>query len=395
VHRIKTYFYLLKDRINGAGEVPVCCRISMQSDRAVLTTGLKVEEIKWNQLKQTIEDTSVLSNQKNRKLEQFQAHIYMHHSKLMDKGKYFTIKDVKKSITYNGDNKSLISMIEDHNNSMERQIGVRYSSGTLKNYKTLIKHVTNFLKKEYHLEFPLIRIDSAFVYRFEAYMLEETRCNNNGALKVLQRLQKVTTMAKQRGYIDANPFSDYRFKFEKTNRDYLTMAELKRLSDLKLNDNTLIWIRKMFFFSCFTGLSYSDVTTLKPNAIIEEDNGTVWVKTYRTKTGGRSNIPLLETAHKYIEDPYNEEYLFRPLSLQAANRGLKKLAVMAEINKKLSTHIARHTFATTITLCNDVPLETVSKMLGHSRVRTTQIYAKVIDKKVENDMSKLNIKLNF
>ena len=89
MHRIKTYFYILRDRANANGEVPICCRISMQSDRAVLTTGLKVEEIKWNQLKQTIEDTSVLSNQKNRKLEQFQAHIYMHHSKLMDKGIYF------------------------------------------------------------------------------------------------------------------------------------------------------------------------------------------------------------------------------------------------------------------------------------------------------------------
>ena len=148
-------------------------------------------------------------------------------------------------------------------------------------------------------------------------------------------------------------------------------------------------------FSCFTGLSYSDVIRLKPQDIVTEENGTIWVKTFRMKTGSRSNIPLLEPALQYFETPFFFFLLFRPLTLQAANRGLKQLAIKAEINKKISTHIARHTFATTITLSNDVPLETISKMLGHSRVRTTQIYARVLDKKVENDMSKLFGKFNF
>jgi integrase len=148
-------------------------------------------------------------------------------------------------------------------------------------------------------------------------------------------------------------------------------------------------------FSCFTGLSYSDVIRLKPQDIVTEDNGTIWVKTFRMKTGSRSNIPLLESALQYIDAPFSDELLFRPLALQTANKGLKKLTIKAEINKKISTHSARHTFATTITLSNDVPLETVSKMLGHSRVRTTQIYARVLDKKVENDMSKLSGKFNF
>jgi len=278
---------------------------------------------------------------------------------------------------------------------MEKQIGIRYSAGTLKNYRTLIKHITKFLEQEFSVNFPLIRVDTPFVYRFEAYLLEETKCNNNGALKVLQRLQKVTTMARQRGHIDENPFRDYKFKFEKTEREYLSIAELKRLKELKINDSTLHWIRKMFMFSCFTGLSYSDVIRLKPQDIVTEDNGTIWVKTFRMKTGSRSNIPLLESALQYIDAPFSDELLFRPLALQTANKGLKQLTIKAEINKKISTHSARHTFATTITLSNDVPLETVSKMLGHSRVRTTQIYARVLDKKVENDMSKLSGKFNF
>lgn len=224
MHRIKTYFYILKDRANANGEVPICCRISMKSARSVLSTGLKVHPNKWNQIKQKIDDESVFGNQKNRKLEQFQAHIYMYHSKLMDKGKFFTIKDVKQCIVNTENQKSLVSMIEDHNKSMEKQIGVRYIAWTLKNYRTLIKHVTKFLEQEFHLNYPLIRVDSPFVYRFEAYMLEETKCNNNGALKVLQRLQKVTSMARQRGYIDENPFRDYKFRFEKTQREFLSIA---------------------------------------------------------------------------------------------------------------------------------------------------------------------------
>ena len=395
MHRIKTYFYILKDRANAIGEVPICCRISMKSARSVLSTGLKVHPKQWNQVRQQIEDLSVFGNQKNRKLEQFQAHIYMYHSKLMDKGKFFSIKDVKLCIVNDENHKSLVSMIEDHNNSMEKQIGIRYSAGTLKNYRTLIKHITKFLEQEFSINFPLIRVDSPFVYRFEAYLLEQTKCNNNGALKVLQRLQKVTTMARQRGHIDENPFRDYKFRFEKTEREFLSITELKRLKELQINDSTLHWIRKMFMFSCFTGLSYSDVIRLQPQDIVTEDNGTIWVKTFRMKTGSRSNIPLLEPALQYIDVPFSEELLFRPLALQTANKGLKQLTIKAKINKKISTHSARHTFATTITLSNDVPLETVSKMLGHSRVRTTQIYARVLDKKVENDMSKLSGKFNF
>ena len=180
MHRIKTYFYILKDRANAIGEVPICCRISMKSARSVLSTGLKVHPKQWNQVRQQIEDLSVFGNQKNRKLEQFQAHIYMYHSN----------KDVKLSIVNDENHKSLVSMIDDHNKSMEKQIGIRYSEVTLKNYRTLIRHITTFLEQEFTLNFPLIRVDSSFVYRFEAFLLEETKCNNNGALKVLQRLKK-------------------------------------------------------------------------------------------------------------------------------------------------------------------------------------------------------------
>ena len=283
-------------------------------------------------------------------------------------------------------------MIEDHNNSMQRQIGIRYSKGTLKNYKTLINHVRAFLIKEYHLDIALKSVDTPFIYRFEAYLLEETMCHQNGAMKVLQRLQKVLNMGLQRGYIEKSPFSIYKFKFQKIQRGYLSATELKRIMDIKLDNKTLQCVQNMFVFSCFTGLCYIDTHLLKPEQIVEE-NGTLWVKTNREKTGNISNIPILQPAKKYIKKMYSKERVFRPICNQTVNTGLKKIAKKTSINKHITFHMARHTFGTTITLSNDVPIESVSKMMGHSKIITTQIYARVLDKKVELDMEKLSKKL--
>ena len=218
-------------------------------------------------------------------------------------------------------------------------------------------------------------------------------CHQNGAMKVLQRLQKVLNMGLQRGYIEKSPFSIYKFKFQKIQREYLSATELKRIMDIKLDNKTLQCIQNMFVFSCFTGLCYIDIHLLKPEQIVEEENGILWVKTNREKTGNISNIPILEPAKKYIKTMYSKERVFRPICNQTVNTGLKKIAKKTAIDKPITFHIARHTFGTTITLSNDVPIESVSKMMGHSKIITTQIYARVLDKKVELDMEKLSKKL--
>jgi len=395
MYKFKTYFYAIYKRLDLNNSVPIYCRLSCNNSITTFSTGIRVPKNHWNQFRQRLNVYSELDQQINRQLDQFKAHIHHYHYSFLEKGKHFTSKDIKKCIINHENPRTLIGTIKSHNSSMKKQIGVKYSKGTLKNYKTLLGHVKRFLAKEYNSDLALNGVEPSFVYRFESYLLEKTNCQQNGAMKVLQNLKKIITRSLQKGYIDDHPFKEYKFQFKKTQREFLTIAELKRFSEISLEDKTLCWIRKMFLFSCFTGLSYSDVVSLHQKDIVKEDNGTIWIKTYREKTGGRSNIPLLPPALKCIEKPFSKALLFRPLTLQAVNRGLKQIAKKAEINKKLSTHIARHTFATTITLSNDVPIETISKMLGHSRIQTTQIYARVLDKKVEHDMSKLNAKFNF
>ena len=393
MYRVTIYFYILKRRKDVNGACPIYCRISFKKERASFSTGLKTKLKKWNKQKQLINETSELDSAINNKIEQIKSHIYFHHSHLLDKGDDFTAKQVKEAFINNGDKKTLIAMIEDHNNSMQRQIGICYSKGTLKNYKTLINHIRAFLIKEYHLDIALKSVDTPFIYRFEAYLLEETMCHQNGAMKVLQRLQKVLNMGLQRGYIEKSPFSIYKFKFQKIQRGYLSTMELKRIMDIKLDNKTLQCVQNMFVFSCFTGLCYIDIHLLKPEQIVEEENGILWVKTNREKTGNISNIPILEPAKKYIKTMYSKERVFRPICNQTVNTGLKKIAKKVAINKPITFHMARHTFGTTITLSNDVPIESVSKMMGHSKIITTQIYARVLDKKVELDMEKLSKKL--
>jgi len=390
--RAKVYFYIIKKRINRNGDCPIYCRITFQNERASFSTSLKVKKGKWNRQRQQVNETSELDSAINKKLEQIKSHIYFHHSHLLDQGNVFSVEHIKAAFINKGDVKTLISLIEDHNNSMQRQIGITFSKGTLKNYKTLFKHLSRFLTKQYNKHLSLKSVDSAFIYRFKDYLLEETKCHQNGAMKVLQNLQKIFNMGIQRGYIEKSPFDRFKFRFQKTYRGHLTDTELNRFAELRLENSTLKCIQSMFLFSCYTGLSYIDSYNLHPKQILEE-NGTLWVKTNREKTGNISNIPILQAAKKYILTNYNEDRVFKPLTNQCVNKGLKEIATRADIEKHITFHLARHTFGTTITLSNDVPIESVSKMMGHSKIRTTQIYAKVLDKKVESDMDKLNKKL--
>ncbi|MBC8295583.1 MAG: integrase catalytic domain-containing protein [Pelagibacterales bacterium] len=189
-------------------------------------------------------------------------------------------------------------------------------------------------------------------------------------------------------YILHNPFNGFRIHFERTNRVYLLQDELQRLHEVKLN-NSLCKMRNVFLFACYTGLSYTDISKLSKKNLKKGNDDLMWIYIKRNKTNIPSNIPLLPPAVlliKKFEKLYNGKTLFPIISNQKINKGLKRISALCGFNKKLTFHSARHTFATTVTLTNGVPIETVSKMLGHNNIKTTQIYARVIDSKVSQDM---------
>ena len=279
---------------------------------------------------------------------------------------------------------------------MKNQIPESYSEGTLKNYRTLKKHLSHFIKKSFKQDdIDIQKVDNPFIYKLERHLLFNTLCNQNGAMKVLQRFKKITTLSKRKGVIDHNPFEGYVFSFKRKEIEFLSQDEINFFSNLELSIESEKKTKELFLFALYTGLSYADIIALKWHQIHSDEKGSKYIFNKRKKTGETFIVPLLKPALEILDSKIEkkEGLVFSSISNACVNRKLKKLAKKAKIFKNITFHIARHSFATTITLNNDVPLITVSKMLGHSSVRTTQIYAKVLQKKVSSDMEILNKKL--
>lgn len=278
---------------------------------------------------------------------------------------------------------------------------------TMKHYKTTQKYLKQFLSKKHKTDnLYLHELNYAFIVDFEYYlksyqpMDHQRKISNNTAMKHLQRLRKMVTMAFHLEWIDKDPFVRFKSSFEKKEREFLTKEELKRLEEFESSIERLNIVRDLFVFSCYTGISFIDMNKLSKANIVKGIDGNDWIVTKRQKTKMPIKIPLLLKAKELI-DKYSKcprvmasNSLLPRFSNQKINSYLKEIADLCWIKKNLTFHMARHTFATTITLSNGVPIETVSKLLGHTKIATTQIYAKVIEKKVSEDMISLKQKLS-
>jgi site-specific recombinase XerD len=284
---------------------------------------------------------------------------------------------------------SIINVFKQHNENMKSLINIEFSKGSYKNYITTIKHLKNYIKKLYNAnDISLTQINYNFIYNFSKFILLNTKCTHNGMMKHIQRFKKITNFCIKNNYITKDPFVGFKISYKKTNRVYINKEELYILKNIKLN-SSLNKVRDIFLFACYTGLSYIDLYNLNIKNIQKGNDGLEWIYIKRHKTDIPSNVPILPYA-LYILNIYktqnNINGIFPMISNQKTNKSLKQISHLCNFNKKLTFHSARHTFATTITLTNGVPIETVSKMLGHNNIKTTQIYAKVIDSKISADM---------
>jgi site-specific recombinase XerD len=298
--------------------------------------------------------------------------------------------------------KTLKELVEYHNVHMDENL----KWGTLKNYFTTSRYINVFLKKKFRRDdIYLYELNYKFLADFE-YFLRKNKptdhqrpMGNNAVMKHIERLRKMVNMAVRMEWLDKNPFAAYKLHFEKVERDFLTQEELSAIEKKDYQIERLQQVKDMFVFSCYTGLAYIDAIKLNPNNIRKGIDGMNWIYTKREKTSTPVRIPILQQAQQiidqYKEHPksINKGTIFPIISNQKLNSYLKEIANLCGITKNLTFHIARHTFATTVTLTNGVPIETVSKMLGHADLKTTQIYAKVVEKKISNDMINLQNKL--
>ncbi|MCQ6958613.1 site-specific integrase [Mucilaginibacter aquariorum] len=396
------HFLIRQDKLKE-GKAPVYARITVNTDRILIGLKQWIDPKSWDIRKGAGKGAKDEVKSLNNYLSEVRTEFGECYRELQLKKKVITAADVK--ITFlrvEEVEHTLQSLFKFHNEREKHKL----NENTLSHYLTTQRYLSEFINARYHKkDLSLKDVNFKFLSDFENFLRDyqpkknKKPIGNTGAMTHLIRLKKMLNLAISLDWIGKNPFFGYRIKIRHEARQYLNKTELSALEAKTFALPRLDYVRDLFVFCCYTGLAYIDAINLtRSNIVVGIDNG-LWIKTKRNKTLIPVNTPLLPKAvailKKYETDyrAINNGTLFPLLSNQKMNSYLKEIADLCVIDKNLTSHIARHTFATTVTLSNNVPIETVSKMLGHTKIGTTQIYAKVIEQKVSDDMAVLRNKL--
>lgn len=375
-------------------------RITVNGKRADMSAGRECDTAKWNSRAGRANGTKEEIKSLNNYLDSLQTKVRNAHQVLIDSNQTITTESLQNQFLGRTEkSRYLLQLFNEHNAKVKALIGNGFEANTLKGYNTSIKHLTGFLKKEYgKSDIEISLLNHAFITGFEFYLKTDCKCSGASAAKYIKHLKKIVNHCIANSWLKQNPFINFKSTAKAKERTYLTQQELDAIANKKLSIERLAQVRDIFVFCCYTGLSYADVKKLKRTEISIGVDGEQWIFTSRQKTDTSSRIPLLpiaiEVLNRHKDDPQcdNKGLLLPVLSNQKMNAYLKEIADLCGIIKHLTFHLARHTFATTVTLSNGVPIETVSKMLGHTILKTTQHYAKILDVKVGKDMAALKQK---
>lgn len=401
MQKVKTFSVLFFTRKAKSDSLSyaIYARITVSGTRTELSLKRYCPVNSWVSSKGRAKGTSENIRVLNAYLDQVYGKLLDCHKQLLDEGKILSAKAIKDRYTGDdNDNRTLKDLISYHNTTMLRVL----RAGTSKNYYTTEKYLNTFLLKKLKVnDIYLKQLNYRFICDFEQFLRmaknkkNELALSNNGVMKHLERLKKMVNLSVKLEWIPKNPFHQFQLKFDKFDREYLTERELAKIENIEYSSERLQRIKDCFLFSCYTGLSYIDVRELTIHQLAKGIDNRYWIFTSREKTGQSVKIPILPKAmtiiEKYegIDQNVNRNRLLPLYSNQKANKYLKEIAKDCEIHKNISFHVARHTFATTVMLSNGVPIETVSKLLGHSKLSTTQVYARVIESKISEDIGNL------
>ncbi|PJJ09095.1 site-specific recombinase XerD [Flavobacterium sp. 1] len=397
-------FYLKTQKTSTQGKAPICARVTVNGKRTEISVKRSINANEWDEKKGMTKGSRKETVELNMFLNQFKAKIINTYQQMVLSDAAIDGPAIRDKVL-GADHlvPTLISLIEYHN----EQQASKLAKGTMKNYYTTQRYIEKFLREKYYRnDIILSQLTYKFILDFEHYLFNyvpkdhQKQLNNNGVMKHIERLRKMINMAVKLDWLPKDPFASFKKHFDKVERECLTNRELADLEKKHFSIERLKHVRNMFLFSCYTGLAYIDLTELSPHNIITGLDGGLWISTSRAKTDTGVRVPLLpqatELVEKYRDDPraQNMGTVFPVISNQRMNGYLKEIADLCGITKTLTFHIARHTFATTVTLSNGVPIESVSKMLGHTSIRTTQIYAKVLEQKLSEDMRNLEQRIS-
>jgi site-specific recombinase XerD len=399
---VSILFYLKRAKVNPKGLVPIFQRITVNGKRIDKSTGKYIDPLKWSVEGAKMKGTSEEARTINSHLDFLKSKVLEAEKDLERFGEEVIADKIKNKLNgIDERERMLIPIFHDHNDKMEALVDQEFAAGTLERYKTSLSHTKDFIQWKYKLsDINILKIDHAFVTEYDFYLRSVRKCSNNTTVKYIKNFMKIIRICLANGWIDKNPFINYKAKTKEVDRFFLTEEQIQDIANKELHTARLNQVRDIFLFSCYTGLAYVDVKNLTKENISFGIDGVKWIFTSRQKTKIQSNIPLLPLAEelikKYEDNPkcISDGKIFPVLSNQRMNSYLKEIADLCGIEKELTFHIARHTFATTVLLSNGVTMESVSKMLGHTNIKTTQHYAKILNKKVSEDMMSLRTKFS-
>lgn len=385
------------------GEAPMYMRITINRQKTSINLQGSILPSLWNQAKERSNGADRKSQELNHYIESVRSRLYKIHRELEIDGKPITasiIKDRYMGKTEEQEGKTLNEVHTEHNERCRKLLGIEYSKSTIYKFDTSLKYLKEFMSTEMSIEdIPLKEINENFIRNYELYLKTEKSCANNSAIKHLKIFKKIIRIALLNDWLQKDPFASVKFKQDEVHVEFLTMYELNNLITKEMPCKRLEQVRDVFAFCCFTGLAFVDIKGLQAEHVINGNDGEMWIRKPRVKTNNMCNIPLLKIPRMLLEKYSNDKgcglrgQLLPVPTNQKMNAYLKEVADICGINKRLTTHLARHSFATSVTLANKVTMENVAKMLGHSSTRMTQHYAKVLDQSILEDMMNVDNKL--
>ena len=396
-------FWLYAQKKDDTGKAPIYCRITLNGRRTQFSTAKKIEPGFWISQASKVDKRSPNAFEINEDLDTIKGELRKIYNQLTATHKHVTGEMIKNAYTGKGQEKK--TLIDIFNIQLAKlKLAVKNEKAALKTQQRLEnihRKVVAFLKKKYHLsDIPLIELKPSLANDLKDYFNIDCNIADNTTFKYISIIKELLDFAVDKQWLEKNPIKHFKCPYKNPHREVLTMIEIGKLIETEMPNKMVERARDIYIFSCFTGYAYKEVDSLSNDNIVIGMDGNKWISLDRHKTGEPELVPLLpiplEIIEKYKNDVWANAHnkLLPVRSNQKYNKNLKKVAELAGIKKHLTTHTARHTFATTVALEHDVPIETVSRLLGHQSIRTTQIYAKVSLKKLSNNMNELRAKLS-
>lgn len=400
----RVLFFLKKTRLLKNGEASVCMRITVNGTRVENNIRKSIDPALWSQAKETARGKSRRACDLNTYIEEARIKLYQIFCELEQQNRPVTAHLLQK--LFFGQEKpeevrTLLGTMQEHNDQCRALVGTDYALITVRRYESCRRYLAELIHQRYGKEdLPLAEVNGELVRAFAFYLKTEKGCQQNTVIRYMKCLKKITNLARANDWMAKDPFLGIRFHEKEVVREFLTMDELQTIYRKEFPLERLTLVRDVFIFAAFTGLAFIDVQQLAPEHIVRDNNGNLWIRKPRQKTKNMCNIPLLdipqEILRKYANHPTcRKKGVLLPVPCnQKMNSYLKEIADICMIRKNLTTHLARHSYATSVCLANGVSLENVAKMLGHSNIKMTQHYARVLDSSILRDMNQVQAALS-